>query len=84
MLPPSVSPWMWRRLGDERRDGLAVEISGVAPRHGDDLITAARLEHPRMGPVDGFAFAVYGWVVGKAPAAEVGSSTMEGWLRAVS
>ena len=37
----------------------------------DDLITAACLDSPRTGPVDGYAFEVVGWVVSKAPVAEV-------------
>lgn len=50
---------------------MAVEISEVTLRAGDDLITAARLDYPQTGPVDGYAFEVYGWVVSKAPIAEV-------------
>jgi hypothetical protein len=50
---------------------MAVEISGVTLCPGDDLITAACLDYPRTGPVDGYAFEVFGWVVGKAPVAEV-------------
>ena len=50
---------------------MAVEISGVTLCPGDDLITAAWLDYPRMGPVDGYAFEVFGWVVSKAPVAEV-------------
>ncbi len=36
-----------------------------------DVITAACLDYPRTGPVDGYAFEVFGWVVSKAPVAEV-------------
>ncbi len=50
---------------------MAVEISGVTLCPSDDLITAAYLDYPRTGPVDGYAFEVYGWVVSKAPVAEV-------------
>jgi hypothetical protein len=49
----------------------AVEIFGVTLCPSNDLITAAWLDHPRTGPVDGYAFEVYGWVVSKAPVAEV-------------
>jgi hypothetical protein len=60
-------------LGEEGRDHrMAVEISGVILCPSDDLITAARLDYPRTGPVDGYAFEVNGWVVSKAPVAEVG------------
>jgi hypothetical protein len=59
-------------LGEEGRDRrMAVEISGVTPCPSDDLITAARLGYPRTGPVDGHTFEVKGWVVSKAPVAEV-------------
>ena len=50
---------------------MAVEISGVTLCPSDDLITAAYLDYPRTGPVDGYAFEVNGWVVSKAPVAEV-------------
>lgn len=52
---------------------MSVEISGcgVTLRPGNDLITAACLDYPRPGPVDGYAFEVSGWVVSKAPVAEV-------------
>ena len=51
---------------------MAVEISGVTLRRpSDDLITAAWLDRPRTGPVDRYAFEVYGWVVSEAPVAEV-------------
>jgi Sulfotransferase family len=50
---------------------MAVEISGVTLCPSNDLINAARLDYPRTGPVDGYAFYVYGWVVSKAPVAEV-------------
>ncbi|UQX10576.1 class I SAM-dependent methyltransferase [Candidatus Mycobacterium methanotrophicum] len=55
--------------GQDRR--MAVEISGVTLCPSDDLITAACLDRPRTGPVDGYAFEVDGWVVSKAPVAEV-------------
>jgi FkbH-like protein len=50
---------------------MAVEISEVTLRPSNDLITAASLRDPRTGPVDGYAFEVFGWVVSKAPVAEV-------------
>jgi O-methyltransferase len=50
---------------------VEVKISGVTPRPPNDLITAARLENPRMGPVDGDVFQVSGWVVSNAPVAEL-------------
>jgi Sulfotransferase family len=50
---------------------MAVEISGVTFSPSDELLTCARLDYPRTGRVDGFAFEVFGWVVGKAPIAEV-------------
>jgi hypothetical protein len=50
---------------------MAVEISGVTLCPSDDLITAACLDYPRTGPVDRYAFEVNGWVVSKAPVAEV-------------
>lgn len=50
---------------------MAVEISGVTLRSSDDVITAAYLDQPRTGPVDGSAFNVFGWVVSKALVAEV-------------
>ncbi|BBX47796.1 hypothetical protein GCM10009641_11600 [Mycobacterium cookii] len=50
---------------------MAVEISGVTVCPSDDLITAAYLDYPRPGPVDADAFEVNGWVVSKAPVAEV-------------
>ncbi len=55
--------------GRDRR--MAVEISGVTLRPSDDLITAAWLDYPRTGRVDGYAFEVFGWVVSTAPVAEV-------------
>jgi hypothetical protein len=59
-------------LGEEGRDRrMAVEISGVNLRPSDDLITAAFLDYPRTGPVDGHAFEANGWVVSKAPVAKV-------------
>ncbi len=50
---------------------MTLRISGVTLCPSNDLIAAAYLDYPRMGPVDGYAFDVYGWVVGKAPVAEV-------------
>lgn len=59
-------------LGEEgwnRR--MEVEISGVTLRPRSDPITAAALEYPRRGPVDGGAFQVFGWVVSTAPVASL-------------
>ncbi len=50
---------------------MAVEISEVTLFPSNDVITAASLGYPRTGPVDGYAFEVFGWVVSKAPVAEV-------------
>jgi hypothetical protein len=50
---------------------MAVEISEVTLCLGNDLITAACLDYPRTGPVDGYAFEISGWVVSKLPVAEV-------------
>ena len=50
---------------------MAVEISGVTLCPSDDLITGACLDYPLTGPVDGYALEVYGWVVSRAPVAEV-------------
>ena len=53
---------------------MVVEISGVTQcsSHGQhDLISGAWLDYPRTGPIVGDTFQVYGWVVGKAPVAEV-------------
>jgi hypothetical protein len=50
---------------------MAVEISGVTLCPSNDLITHASLDCPRTGPVDGYAFEVFGWVVSKGPVAEV-------------
>jgi hypothetical protein len=50
---------------------VAVEISGVTLCPSDDLIAAAYLDYKRTGPVDGTAFEINGWVVSKAPVAEV-------------
>jgi hypothetical protein len=50
---------------------MAVEISEVIHGPKDDLITGAWLDFPQKGPVDGDAFHVVGWVVSKAPVAEV-------------
>ena len=50
---------------------MAVEISGVGVRPSNDRITAACIDSPRTGPVDGCAFEVVGWVVSKAPVAEL-------------
>lgn len=40
---------------------MAVEIAGVNLFPGDDLITGACLERPRMGPVDRYTHHVPGW-----------------------
>ncbi|HEX7323121.1 MAG TPA: sulfotransferase [Mycobacterium sp.] len=59
-------------LDEEGRDcRMPVEISEVTLCPSDDLITAASLGYPQTGPVDGYAFEVFGWVVGKAPVARV-------------
>jgi hypothetical protein len=59
-------------LGKVGREGsMAVEISGVGVRPSNDRITAAALDRPRTGPVDGCAFEVVGWVVSEEPIAEV-------------
>jgi hypothetical protein len=62
-------------LGEAGRDRrMAVEISEViqvAEFPSNDLITGAWLGRPGTGPVDGYAFEVFGWVVSKAPIAEV-------------
>ncbi|BBX47778.1 hypothetical protein GCM10009641_19750 [Mycobacterium cookii] len=50
---------------------MAVEISGISVCPSDDLITAAYIDYPRTGPVDGYAFDAYGWVVAKETVAEV-------------
>lgn len=50
---------------------MAVEISEVKLLPSNDLITAAFLDYPATGPVDGYAFEVFGWVVSKSPVAEV-------------
>jgi ubiquinone/menaquinone biosynthesis C-methylase UbiE len=50
---------------------MAVEISGVTLCPTDDLITGAWLDTPQRGSVDRYAFDVNGWVVSKAPVAEV-------------
>ena len=55
--------------GRDRR--MAVEISGVTLFPSNDLITGAWLDTPQTGPVDGYAFVAIGWVVSKAPVAEV-------------
>ena len=73
---PGGSPELEQRKvhcpNEEGRDRrMAVEISGVTLCPSDDLITAAWLDYPRTGPVDGYAFEVFGWVVSKAPVAEV-------------
>ncbi len=47
-----------------------MKISEITLRPGDDLITVC-LDSPRKGPVDGDAIEVSGWVVSKAPVAEV-------------
>jgi hypothetical protein len=56
---------------------MAVEISGVTLCPSNDLITHASLDCPRTGPVDGYAFDAYGWVVSKAPQPKWSSSTRE-------
>jgi hypothetical protein len=50
---------------------MAVEISRVTQRHSGDLILGACLDYPQTGPVIGYSFEVSGWVVSKAPVAEV-------------
>jgi Sulfotransferase family len=50
---------------------MAVEISDVTLCPRDDLITAACLDYPQAGPVHGYAFEVFGWVVSDLPVAEV-------------
>lgn len=50
---------------------MAVLISGVTLCGSDDLITQACLDYPQTGPVDGYAFDAYGWVLSKEPVAEV-------------
>jgi hypothetical protein len=50
---------------------MAIEIAGISLCPSDDLITAAYIDYPRTGPVDGYAFDAYGWVVGKEPVAGV-------------
>jgi hypothetical protein len=50
---------------------MALEISGVTLCPDNDLITGAWLDYPRPGPVAGYAFDVYGWVLSKEPVAEV-------------
>jgi hypothetical protein len=63
---------MWRRHDEEGRDRrMTVEISGVTLCPSKDLITAACLDCPQAGPVDGYAFEVSGWIVGNQPVAEV-------------
>jgi hypothetical protein len=64
----------WPNEGQDRRMAV-VEISGVTQCYedsdGDDLITGAWLDTPQRGPVDRYALEVKGWVVSKAPVAEV-------------
>lgn len=50
---------------------MELEISEVIQRPISDSITAACLDHPRKGRAGGDTFQVSGWVVGKAPVAEV-------------
>ena len=50
---------------------MAVEISEVTPYPSSDPITATCIDYPQTGPVDGYAFVVWGWVVSKEPVAEV-------------
>jgi hypothetical protein len=57
-----------------RRDGIAAwrwRYPGSPLCPSNDPITAASLGYPQTGPVDGYAFDVYGWVVSKAPVTEV-------------
>ncbi|MEB3065663.1 sulfotransferase [[Mycobacterium] zoologicum] len=50
---------------------MAVQISSATLLGSDDLITHAYLDYPRAGPVDGYVFDAYGWVIGKEPVTEV-------------
>ena len=50
---------------------MGVRISAVTPGPSNDLITAVWLDYPRTGPVDGYSFEVFGWVVSKAPVVQV-------------
>jgi hypothetical protein len=50
---------------------MAVEIFEVTQCPSNELITAAWLDDPKAGPVDGYVFEVSGWVVSKTPVAEV-------------
>ena len=50
---------------------MAVEIFEVTQCPSNELITAAWLDGPKTGPVDGYVFEVFGWVVSKTPVAEV-------------
>lgn len=50
---------------------MVVEISGVNRFSNDDLITAAYLDCPQTGPVDGCVFEVSGWVASTAPVAHL-------------
>jgi len=50
---------------------MAVQISGATLCRSDDLITHASLDYPRTGPVDGYVFDAYGWVLSKEPVAAV-------------
>lgn len=73
---PGGSPELEQRKvhcsNEEGRDRrTAVEISGVTMQPGNDLITAAWLDYPQTGPVDGYAFEVFGWVVSNESVAEV-------------
>ena len=71
VLPASASPYVAalrrERTGSAHGGG---DFRGH-PRPSNDLITAAWLDCPRTGPVDGYVFEVFGWVVSKAPVAEV-------------
>ena len=59
-------------LDEERRDRrMALQISEVTLCPSNDLINGASLDYPRPGPVDGYAFDAYGWVLSKEPVAEV-------------
>jgi hypothetical protein len=55
--------------GQDRR--MALEISGVTQCLSNDLITVAWLDTPQTGPVERYAFEASGWVISKAPVAEV-------------
>ncbi len=50
---------------------MTLEISGVTLCPSNDIITGAFLDFPRTGPIDGYAFDAYGWVLAAEPVAEV-------------